>query len=323
MKIGVIGCGAVFEAFYLEVLRRLQSENRIEVALLVDSQARNMDAVRRFFPRTRMTGDLGNALAGVRLDRAIVLTPPASHAPILHALAEAGVHAYCEKPLAASQVEAEAISELFSSRKLICRVGYVRRVFPNFQAFRTLYANLGPDRTISISDGEVFRWPIKSGVIFSPAEAGGGVVWDKLSHNLDLVQWFAGLRSVERVRTRCRPGRVPADVLVEGTTDHGDFRVAVSWTEGLANLVSASDGVDTIQSKNGIAHSLQVSSERASAMPAISAIGSYGDAVGAALDEFLRLTNAGEESTLATAAQSVVLTGFLSSIDKAARAGGL
>ena len=323
MRIGVIGCGAVFGAFYLEVLRKQQAEGLIDVVLLVDNQARNIEVVRRYFPLARTANDLGSALGDMSLDRAIVLTPPATHAPILQVLAEAGVHVYCEKPLTVSAVEARTIPELFSSRDLICRVGYVRRLFPNFQAFRSLYSNLGPNRNLSISDGEVFRWPIKTGAIFTPAEAGGGVVWDKLSHNLDIVQWIAGLRSIERVRTNCKPGRVPVDVLVEGTTDQGEFRIAVSWTAGFANLVSAADGIEAIESKNGLAQSLRVSSTQLSSLPVETAISSYGEAVGAALDEFFRLGNGQDESVLATAEQSVVLTDLLSSIDGAARAGGV
>lgn len=323
MRIGVIGCGAVFEAFYLDVLRKQQAEGLIDLVLLVDSQARNIEAARRYFPLARAANDLGAALGNTSLDRAIVLTPPATHAPIMQELAGAGVHAYCEKPLAVSPAEARTISESFSSQDLICRVGYVRRLFPNFKAFRSLYSNLGPNRKLSISDGEVFRWPIKTGAIFAPAEAGGGVVWDKLSHNLDIVQWIAGLRSIERVRTNCKPGRVPVDVLVEGTTDQGEFRIAVSWTAGLANLVSATDGIETIESKNGLTQSLRVSSTKSSFVPVETGISSYGEAVGAALDAFFRLENWKQESVLATAAQSVVLTDLLSSIDRAARAGGL
>ena len=323
MRIGVIGCGAVFEAFYLDVLRKQQAVGLIDLVLLVDSQARNIEAARRYFPLARAATDLGTGLANISLDRAIVLTPPATHAPIMQVLAQAGVHAYCEKPLAASPAEARTIAESFSSKDLICRVGYVRRLFPNFQAFRSLYSNLGPNRNLSISDGEVFRWPIKTGAIFTPAEAGGGVVWDKLSHNLDMVQWIAGLRSIERVRTSCKPGRVPVDVLVEGTTDRGDFRIAVSWTQGLANLVSATDGIETIESKNGLTQTLRVSSTQLGSLPVETGMNSYGEAVGAALDEFFRLKSCEEKSVLATAAQSVVLTDFLSSIDSAARAGGL
>ncbi len=323
MKIGVIGCGAVFEAFYLDVLREQQAEGLIDLVLLVDSQARNIAAVRRYFPRATTAYDLGTGLANTHLDRAIVLTPPATHAPIMQLLAKAGVHVYCEKPLTVSPIEARLIAESFSSRELICRVGYVRRFFPNFQALRSLCSNLGPKRNLSVSDGEVFRWPIKTGAIFAPAEAGSGVVWDKLSHNLDMVQWIDGLRSIERVRTGCKPGRVPADVLVEGTTDHGEFRIAVSWTNGLANLVSATDGIETIESKNGLAQSLRVSSAAWSSPSIEAGITSYGEAVRVALGEFLRLKNFKEESILATAEQSVVLTDLLASVDQAARAGAL
>lgn len=322
MRIGVIGCGAVFEAFYLDALRKRQAEGLIDLVLLVDSRPQNIEAVRRYFPRAIGVNDLSTGIDIDSLDRAIVLTPPATHAPIMQVLAAAGVHVYCEKPLTVSPVEARAIAESFSSRDLICRVGYVRRLFPNVNVFRNLYSRLAPNRNLSISDGEVFRWPIRTGAIFAPAEAGGGVVWDKLSHNLDIVQWLAGLHSIERICTSCKSGGVPVDVLVEGTTDHGEFRVAVSWTEGFANLVSATDGIATVESRNGLTQSLRVSSTQLSSLPVERGMRSYGEAVGAALDEFFRLRSRQEKSVMASAEESVILTDFLSSIDRTARAGG-
>lgn len=323
MKIAVIGCGAVFEAFYLDALRKMQAEGLIDVVLLVDNLPGNLKSAHRSFPKAKTASDLCTGLSYLSIDRAIVLTPPATHAPIMLELAEAGIHVYCEKPLTVSPTEAKTIAETFASKNLICKVGYVRRLFPNFQAFRSMYSNLGSNRDLSVSDGEVFRWPIKTGSIFSPIVPGGGVVWDKLSHNLDIIQWTAGLRTIDRVQSSCKTGRVPVNILVEGNTNHGKFRIAVSWTEGFANVVSANDGTHTIESKNGLTHSLRVSSTGLSSPNIKMNATSYDEAVQIALRDFFKLRDNKETSILATAEESVILTEFLAHVDMTARTGAL
>jgi predicted dehydrogenase len=317
VKIAVIGCGAVFEAFYLEALRKLQAEGRIQVALLVDSQQANLDRARSLFPGALTAADV-SAIAAGTIERALVLTPPATHCAIMLALAAVGAHVYCEKPLAVAVDEAREIAATFNRKQLLCKVGYVRRLFPNLQVFRAAYRQLEAAPELSISDGEVFRWPIKTGSIFAPHTAGGGVIWDKLSHNLDVVQWIAGLRSVDRVHSSCRPGRVPTDILVEGATDRGRFRVAVSWTEGLGNLVRARSGDAIIESKNGLVPAIYASPASMAGAHAVGAA-SYGAAVEAALREFIELNGANAPSPLASADDSVALTGFLVDIDGTAR----
>lgn len=320
MKVGIIGCGAVFENFYRDALVELQARGVISVALLMDRMDSNVERALEHFPKAEVAQDLSSELLlRSKIDRALVLTPPSTHADIILQLAAAGVHIYCEKPLTTSPREALDISRAFSVKGLICKVGYVRRLFPNFRMFRNLYSSLGPERELSLSDGEVFRWPIKTGSIFSPDDPGAGVVWDKLSHNLDMVQWIAGLREITSVQSNCQPGRVPADVMVEGRTDHGTFRVAVSWTAVLPNMVSASDGLKQIRCKNGLAQSVSLSPEGYAPSPVEVDVLSYAEAVKLALKEFFRLQTKEEPSLLATVEESVDLTDFLFQINASAR----
>lgn len=317
-RIAVVGCGAVFEAFYLEALKRLGAVGALEIVLLVDSNEKFARSFLKDFPSAKVATGLDEGLRSVKVERALVLTPPSSHAPIMARLADADVHVYCEKPLTVSPQEAVETRDLFASRGLLCKVGFVRRMFPNFRLFKECFAQLGAGRTLTITDGEVFRWPIKTAGIFAPSEVGGGVVWDKLSHNLDLIQWVDGIEGIDLVRSHCRPGRVPTDILVKGRTRNGCFKVVVSWTEGLPNLVRGSDGTNTITSKNGLMDHLATTADlRIPRVPFD--VASYGEAVQASLEEFLRLRAPEEVSRLASADDGVALTGFLSLIDAQAR----
>ena len=318
-RVAVIGCGAVFEAFYLVALKQLVNEGALEIVLLVDSNEKFARTFLGDFPGAKVSTSLDEGLQTTHVERAFVLTPPSSHAPIMAQLAEGNVHVYCEKPLTVSPKEARETRDHFARHGLLCKVGFARRMFPNFRAFKECFAQLGSSRTLTITDGEVFRWPIKTAGIFAPTEVGGGVVWDKLSHNLDLIQWVDGIEGIDRVHSNCRPGRVPTDILVEGRTRNGGFKVAVSWTEGLPNMVRGSDGTNTVSSKNGLVDNLAHSFTGLRAPKVPFDVTSYGDAVKASLEEFLRLRSPDELSSLASADESVALTEFLFLIDAQAR----
>lgn len=153
MNVAIIGCGAVFEVFYMEALSRMHRAGVIKVMVLVDSIQQNVERAASRFANARLASDLSQAdLDGI--DRALVLTPPASHFGICMLLAKAGVHVYCEKPLTTSPQEARDIAAAFMDKNLICKVGYVRRLFPNVRAVRSLYGRIAGGRHIAVSDGE-------------------------------------------------------------------------------------------------------------------------------------------------------------------------
>jgi predicted dehydrogenase len=319
-QVAVIGCGAVFETFYSNALRNLEKSALIKVRLLVDPEPRNLTNAGRAFPHSTQAQSFDQSPRALKLDCALVLTPPATHCGILLRLAETGISVYCEKPLTTSVAEAEQIAAAFKKQGVECKVGYVRRLFPNFQVLRKIFSVMGPKREIALSDGEVFRWPIKTSGVFLPGNAGAGVVWDKLSHNLDLIHWVAGLKEVTKVESSCQPGCVPADILVEGMTNFGHFRAAVSWTTALPNMISLADGSSRAECQNGLSSNIRMSSALAgSEEPVKRAPRNYGEALQFALEAFFEGRKDGAGSLLATADESIVLTKFLTTINAKAR----
>lgn len=314
-RIAVIGCGAVFDAFYLKALKKLSDNGEVNVVALVDSNRDYIKRYLKYFPSSRAFASMDADFSNLKVSRSLVLTPPSTHAEILEKLASMNSHVYCEKPLTISTAEAITVRETFSKANLLCKVGYVRRVFPNFQVFKTNYSKLGSDRLLSITDGEVFRWPIKMDSIFMPEQVGGGIIWDKLSHNLDLIQWIDGIKSIDKVISNCVEGQVPVDVLVEGQTNTGCFKIAASWTESFPNMVKASDGENILLSNNGIDSTLKSNLDIDENSKTLFDVTTYEEAVEASLREFLKLSKVDEKSILASVEESVSLTKHLSVIE--------
>ena len=70
------------------------------------------------------------------IDYAVVAAPTIFHLDMGTRLAEAGVHALIEKPVASTAVDARTLSDLFAGRGLIGGVGHIERYNPALQAAR-------------------------------------------------------------------------------------------------------------------------------------------------------------------------------------------
>ena len=90
-----------------------------------------------------VTGDLDALLASGELDAVAVCSPTAQHRRHVEAAAGAGCHVFCEKPLAETVEQAQAIVDRTRERKRKLVVGYILRVHPAWTKFIELARTLG------------------------------------------------------------------------------------------------------------------------------------------------------------------------------------
>lgn len=129
VRVGIVGCGLVAQVMHLPHLRELG--DRFEVVALCDLSKETLAFAGRMFPQASRTTDW-RALLMERPDAVLVLTP-GSHAPIAVAAAEAGIHAFVEKPLCLSVAEGLAAVEAAERAGVRLMVGYMKRFDPAFE----------------------------------------------------------------------------------------------------------------------------------------------------------------------------------------------
>jgi len=189
VRVGLIGCGAAASRYHAPALRVLEREGVVRIVTLVDPDPRSLGELHAVFPAASTMRD-PSALA--ELDLAIVASPPRFHAEHTIAALRAGVAVLCEKPMAATVAEGEAMIAAAQSAGKTLAVGLHRRFLP---AARTLddvlrSGRLGTLRSFRCAEGAVFRWPARSRAFFE-RDAGGGVLADIGVHVLDLLgAWF-------------------------------------------------------------------------------------------------------------------------------------
>jgi len=76
-----------------------------------------------------------------KIDFVVIATPNDSHYPIAKAALEQGIHVVCDKPLAPSSREAEALDRLARDRDLLFCVTYAYAAYPMVKHMRAMVAN--------------------------------------------------------------------------------------------------------------------------------------------------------------------------------------
>ena len=145
--------------------------------------------------------DIGDALADPEVQVVHVCTPNHLHRAMAQAALEAGKHVICEKPLATTLQDAEALSALAASTGLVATVPFVYRYHPVVREARARIAHgdLGPLRLIHGS--YLQDWlldPASNNWRVDPAQGGVSRVFADIgSHWCDLVEWVSGERFVK------------------------------------------------------------------------------------------------------------------------------
>lgn len=261
VDVALLGCGAVAELYYAKALAELEKASLVRVRALYDPSGERVDALQKLFPAAIRCGD-ARRLADTGVALAIVASPARFHASQTIAALEAGISVLCEKPMATTVAEGEAMLAAAEASGRVLAVGLVRRFFPVALRIREAIASglLGSIESFSISEGGVFRWPAHSSAFFDRSLGGGGVLLDVGVHLLDLVTWWFGqpeeivyeddaMGGVEancRIRMRFAGGvageiRLSRDVSIPTRCTIDGERGRVTWND---NEPSEVDGIE-------------------------------------------------------------------------------
>src|SRR5215469_4171987 len=134
IRTAVIGTGFMGRT-HLEALRRVENVDVVEVAATSLDKAR---AAAAGYNVLNATGDWHDVIADPSIEAVHITTPNVSHFPIAKAAFEAGKHVLCEKPLAMSVAEAQALVDLQMARNLRGAVNHNLRYYPMVQQMRRM-----------------------------------------------------------------------------------------------------------------------------------------------------------------------------------------
>lgn len=199
LRVAVIGCGSIAQHRHLP---EYKANKNVELVAVCDiNEERAIEVAEKFGAKAYTSYE--ELLNDGGVDAVSVCTPNYLHAPISIAALHAGVHVLCEKPMATSKQEAEAMiaAAKESGKKLM--IAHNQRFVPSHQrarkliesgevgkiySFRTAFGHGGPE-----------GWSVdgKESWFFQKEKAFVGAMGDLGVHKTDLLRYLLGEEVIE------------------------------------------------------------------------------------------------------------------------------
>ncbi|MBM3716634.1 MAG: Gfo/Idh/MocA family oxidoreductase [Actinobacteria bacterium] len=197
--------GAAHSVGWRQAPRMFDLPRAVEMTVVV---GRNRDAVASAAAKwgwAESAVDWREVVARDDIDIVDIVTPGESHAEIAIAALEAGKHVLCEKPLANTVPEAEAMAEAAErarARGIRSMVGFTYRRVPAVTLLRDMIAEGAVGTVQQVRAAYRQDWLVDPGMPLAwrlqKEHAGSGALGDIGAHIIDMTQFVTGLR-VERV----------------------------------------------------------------------------------------------------------------------------
>ncbi|MDF2554504.1 MAG: ntdC [Microbacterium sp.] len=202
LRVAMIGygfMGAAHSVGWRQAPRMFDLPDDVEMAVLV---GRNPDAVATAAAQwgwSEWATDWREVVSRSDIDIVDIVTPGDSHAEIAIAALEAGKHVLCEKPLANTVAEAQAMADAAASaaaRGAVSMVGFTYRRVPAATFLRDLIAEGAVGRVQQVRAAYRQDWLVDPGTPLGwrlqKDLAGSGALGDIGAHIIDLTQFVTG-----------------------------------------------------------------------------------------------------------------------------------
>ncbi|WP_326525139.1 Gfo/Idh/MocA family protein [Sphingomonas sp.] len=247
LRIALVGSGFMGRAHamaFAAVRRTFDLPVEPVLEILADRDPEQAAGAARALGFTRSTGDWREAVADPAIDLVAIAAPNLLHAPIALAALAAGKPVYCEKPLAATLAEAQAMADAAAASGLPTAVGYTYLYNPMIALAReivaggeigevTAFRGIHAEDFMATADAP-FNWRCE------PAQAGGALA-DIGSHIIALARHLIG--EVAEVSGRlhtAHPVRRDATGAARDVAVDDQMDAVVRFSSGATGTLSAS-----------------------------------------------------------------------------------
>jgi len=223
--VGLIGCGHIGRFHSRNIRGVLRSELVPGSYVAVcDRDVERAQSFAGITGATLVTGDAEELLSRPGLTAVYVCAETAEHPRLVAEAARRGLAVFCEKPLAKTLADVEAMVDAVTRAGVTNQVGLVLRYSPVFTVLKELMSDveLGPFLTAHLRDDQFF--PIRGHYGSSWRgdfdRAGGGTLIEHSIHDVDLFRWLFGEIQAVRCHTRETSGHAGVEDVALATFQH-------------------------------------------------------------------------------------------------------
>ncbi|MEA4813189.1 MAG: Gfo/Idh/MocA family oxidoreductase [Anaerolineaceae bacterium] len=185
IRICMIGAGRVGQMHSNNILHSIPE---VELIALVDPSVEVLNSTADAFEIQNRFLSLSAALNAVSFDAVVITSPTFTHKDLTLEASAAGKHVFCEKPMALSLKDCDAMIEAANRGRIFLQIGFMRRFDPEFVAAKT-----------RIDAGEIGEPMLVKSLTHGPGlpppwarkmSTSNGMIAEVNSHCWDAVRWM-------------------------------------------------------------------------------------------------------------------------------------
>jgi predicted dehydrogenase len=201
--VAILGGGQMGE----NVIRHLADSSLVENITVFDRHPERMEALKERHG-VDVAGSLEQVLADPGIKLVFITAANNAHKELTIAALEAGKAVMCEKPMATTLADAEAMVEAAERTKGFLQIGFELRYSHLYTAIKDWIDNGQLGRVLNTHCMYCTSAWGKHDVWRTGTKSSGGMFGEKLSHYVDLPRWWIG-DQVEEVYAVCAPNVIP------------------------------------------------------------------------------------------------------------------
>jgi scyllo-inositol 2-dehydrogenase (NAD+) len=188
LRTAIIGLGRMGRCH----LSALDGVAEVDVVALAEPATAAADAAGAMRPTAARYGAVADAFAHPGLEACIVAASTPTHAEIVEAALQSGLHVLCEKPLALDVERGDRLGTLAADRGLVLQVGFWRRFSPPWHVAKDRIdrGEIGRPLMVRLAQWDADPPPPE----FCDPAVSGGLAVDCGVHEYDLAEWLSGSR---------------------------------------------------------------------------------------------------------------------------------
>lgn len=262
LRVALVGCGLISEA-HIRAYEHYPERARITICCDLDLEKATQRA--SMIAGARAVSSLDAVLADPQVDAIEICTPHHLHADIAIAAARAGKHILCQKPLAKTLAECDAMIAAAQAAGVVLYYGETNRTMPAAQVMKQAI-NDGRIGHLTGVQATYAHWQggkyLSTAWRYDPRIAGGGQLLDGGIHYIDLMLHLGGpIQSVSCYTARFRPELGGEDTAVVNARFAGgqlgtlfSSQATGVWYSGASFVAFGTEGVLTIGGQQGGVH---------------------------------------------------------------------
>jgi predicted dehydrogenase len=230
-----------------KVIPAIQAEERSEVVAIASRNLEQAEAVATALGIERAYGSYGQLLSEPDIDAVYIPLPNHMHAEWTIAAAREGKHVLCEKPIALTTTEAEAMVAAAAEADVVMREAFMYQFHPTWIAARRLVDEGAIGDLVAIDSWFSF-YNDDPGNIRNILEYGGGALMDIGCYSIHLSRLLLGSEPTAIKASVRRDPATGVDIYTAGILEFGE-RIA---TFACSTRVEADQRVDIYGSRGRI-----------------------------------------------------------------------